>query len=175
MTNPRTALPAPVPSHPPEKGRRVPVNPLLPGFFPDPSVCRAGDQYCAASTRNMTVACREGWPSASRASASSRLSRRRRPGPYGCRVVYDEVALTEMPRRACRVGEQQPVQVQDQAVRGFGAGREQGPSAWRHDGAADDLARAVYEKVRALHLSMPSLADECPEWTGTRRAMGHER
>ena len=32
-------------------------------------------------------------------------------------------------------------------------------------GAADDLARTVYEKVRPLHLSLPPLADECPEWT----------
>jgi hypothetical protein len=32
-------------------------------------------------------------------------------------------------------------------------------------GAADDLARTVYEKVRRLHLSLPPLADECPEWT----------
>ena len=31
-------------------------------------------------------------------------------------------------------------------------------------GAADDLARIVYTKVRPLHLSLPSLADECPEW-----------
>jgi hypothetical protein len=31
-------------------------------------------------------------------------------------------------------------------------------------GAADDLARIVYTKVQALHLSLPSLADECPEW-----------
>ena len=31
-------------------------------------------------------------------------------------------------------------------------------------GAADDLAHAVYENVRSLHLSLPSLADECPEW-----------
>jgi hypothetical protein len=31
--------------------------------------------------------------------------------------------------------------------------------------AADDLARTVYEKVRRLHLSLPSLVDECPEWT----------
>ena len=31
-------------------------------------------------------------------------------------------------------------------------------------GAADDLARTVYEKVRPLHLSLPPLADECPEW-----------
>ena len=31
-------------------------------------------------------------------------------------------------------------------------------------GAADDLAREVYNKVRPLHLSLPSLADECPEW-----------
>ena len=31
-------------------------------------------------------------------------------------------------------------------------------------GAADDLARAVYMNVRSLHLSLPSLADECPEW-----------
>jgi hypothetical protein len=30
-------------------------------------------------------------------------------------------------------------------------------------GAVDDLARTVYEKVKSLHL--PSLADECPEWT----------
>ena len=32
-------------------------------------------------------------------------------------------------------------------------------------GAADDLARTVYEKVKSLYLSLPSLADECPEWT----------
>jgi hypothetical protein len=32
-------------------------------------------------------------------------------------------------------------------------------------GAADDLARTVYKKVRPLHLSLPSLAEECPEWT----------
>jgi hypothetical protein len=32
-------------------------------------------------------------------------------------------------------------------------------------GAADDLARTVYDKVRPLHLSLPPLADECPEWT----------
>ena len=31
-------------------------------------------------------------------------------------------------------------------------------------GAADDLAHAVYKNVRSLHLSLPSLADECPEW-----------
>jgi hypothetical protein len=31
-------------------------------------------------------------------------------------------------------------------------------------GAADDLARAVYEKVKRLHLTLPGLADECPEW-----------
>ena len=31
-------------------------------------------------------------------------------------------------------------------------------------GAADDLARMVYEKVKPLQLSLPSLADECPEW-----------
>jgi hypothetical protein len=31
-------------------------------------------------------------------------------------------------------------------------------------GAADDLARIVYAKVRPLRLSLPSLADECPEW-----------
>ena len=31
-------------------------------------------------------------------------------------------------------------------------------------GAADDLARIVYAKVRPLHLALPSLADECPEW-----------
>jgi hypothetical protein len=29
-------------------------------------------------------------------------------------------------------------------------------------GAADDLARIVYAKVKPLHLSLPSLADECP-------------
>ncbi len=32
-------------------------------------------------------------------------------------------------------------------------------------GAADDLAHTVYEKVKPLHLPLPSLADECPEWT----------
>jgi hypothetical protein len=31
-------------------------------------------------------------------------------------------------------------------------------------GAADDLARTVYKKVKSLRLSLPSLADECPEW-----------
>ena len=31
-------------------------------------------------------------------------------------------------------------------------------------GAADDLARIMYTKVKPLHLSLPSLADECPEW-----------
>ena len=31
-------------------------------------------------------------------------------------------------------------------------------------GAADDLARTVYKQVKSLHLSLPSLADECPEW-----------
>ncbi len=31
-------------------------------------------------------------------------------------------------------------------------------------GAADDLARMVYKKVKPLQLSLPSLADECPEW-----------
>jgi hypothetical protein len=31
-------------------------------------------------------------------------------------------------------------------------------------GAADDLARIAYAKVKPLHLSLPSLADECPEW-----------
>ncbi len=31
-------------------------------------------------------------------------------------------------------------------------------------GAADHLARTVYGKVKSLHLSLPSLADECPEW-----------
>jgi len=30
--------------------------------------------------------------------------------------------------------------------------------------AADDLARTVYAKVKSLHLALPSLADECPEW-----------
>ena len=32
-------------------------------------------------------------------------------------------------------------------------------------GAADDLAHMVYKKVKSLHLPLPSLADECPEWT----------
>ena len=31
-------------------------------------------------------------------------------------------------------------------------------------GAVDDLARTVYKKVKSLYLSLPSLADECPEW-----------
>jgi len=31
-------------------------------------------------------------------------------------------------------------------------------------GAADDLARTIYKKVKSLHLSLRSLADECPEW-----------
>jgi hypothetical protein len=31
-------------------------------------------------------------------------------------------------------------------------------------GAADDLARTVYGKVKSLHLSLPSLADQCPAW-----------
>jgi hypothetical protein len=31
-------------------------------------------------------------------------------------------------------------------------------------GAADDLARTVYARVKPLHLSLHSLADECPEW-----------
>jgi hypothetical protein len=31
-------------------------------------------------------------------------------------------------------------------------------------GAADDLAHIVYAKVKSLHLSLPSLADECSEW-----------
>jgi len=31
-------------------------------------------------------------------------------------------------------------------------------------GAADDLARTVHRNVKSLHLSLPSLADECPEW-----------
>lgn len=31
-------------------------------------------------------------------------------------------------------------------------------------GAADDLARMVYKKVKPLDLVLPSLADECPEW-----------
>jgi len=30
--------------------------------------------------------------------------------------------------------------------------------------SADDLARAVYNKLRPLRLSLPSLAEECPEW-----------
>ncbi len=32
-------------------------------------------------------------------------------------------------------------------------------------GTADDLAHMVYKKVKSLHLPLPSLADECPEWT----------
>ena len=32
-------------------------------------------------------------------------------------------------------------------------------------GAADDLARMVSKRVKALRLSLPSLADECPEGT----------
>jgi hypothetical protein len=31
-------------------------------------------------------------------------------------------------------------------------------------GAADDLARTVYKKVKPLHLALPPLAGECPEW-----------
>jgi hypothetical protein len=31
-------------------------------------------------------------------------------------------------------------------------------------GAADDLARMVYKKVKPLHLLLPPLADECPAW-----------
>jgi hypothetical protein len=31
-------------------------------------------------------------------------------------------------------------------------------------GAADDLARMVSKKVKPLHLLLPSLAEECPEW-----------
>lgn len=31
-------------------------------------------------------------------------------------------------------------------------------------GAADDLVRMVYKKVKPLHLLLPSLADEWPEW-----------
>ena len=31
-------------------------------------------------------------------------------------------------------------------------------------GAVDGLARTVYGKVNSLHLPLPSLADECPEW-----------
>ena len=31
-------------------------------------------------------------------------------------------------------------------------------------GTADDLAHMVYKKVKSLHLPLPSLADECPEW-----------
>jgi hypothetical protein len=31
-------------------------------------------------------------------------------------------------------------------------------------GAADDLARMVYEKLKPLHLVLPSLTDECPEF-----------
>jgi hypothetical protein len=31
-------------------------------------------------------------------------------------------------------------------------------------GAADDLARIVYAKAKSLHLSLPALMDECPEW-----------
>jgi hypothetical protein len=33
-------------------------------------------------------------------------------------------------------------------------------------GAADDLARVMYKTVKGLQLSLPSLADECPEWEG---------
>lgn len=32
-------------------------------------------------------------------------------------------------------------------------------------GAADELARTAYTMVKSLHLSLPSLTDECPEWT----------
>jgi hypothetical protein len=42
-------------------------------------------------------------------------------------------------------------------------------------GAADGLARTVYEKVRPLHLSLPPLADECPEWTWYEESWGHEQ
>jgi hypothetical protein len=31
-------------------------------------------------------------------------------------------------------------------------------------GASDELARVVYKRVKPLWLSLPSLADECPEW-----------
>jgi hypothetical protein len=31
-------------------------------------------------------------------------------------------------------------------------------------GAADHLASTVYKKVKSLHLSLPSLGDECPAW-----------
>jgi hypothetical protein len=30
----------------------------------------------------------------------------------------------------------------------------------------------MYEKVRPLHLSLPSLADECPEWTWYEESYG---
>ena len=39
-------------------------------------------------------------------------------------------------------------------------------------GAADDLARTVYKKVRPLHLSLPSLAEECPEWAWYEESEG---
>lgn len=31
-------------------------------------------------------------------------------------------------------------------------------------GAVDDLAHTVYKKVKSHHVSLPGLADECPEW-----------
>ena len=31
--------------------------------------------------------------------------------------------------------------------------------------AVDDLARTVYKALRAAHLTLPALTDECPEWT----------
>jgi hypothetical protein len=31
--------------------------------------------------------------------------------------------------------------------------------------AVDDLARTVYQALRAAHLTLPALTDECPEWT----------
>ena len=42
-------------------------------------------------------------------------------------------------------------------------------------GAADDLAHTVYKRVKSLHLSLPSLADECPEWAGRTGTAGSNR
>jgi hypothetical protein len=38
--------------------------------------------------------------------------------------------------------------------------------------AADDLAHTVYKKVKPLHVSLPGLADECPEWTWYEESYG---
>jgi len=32
-------------------------------------------------------------------------------------------------------------------------------------GAVDETARMVYRKLKELHLSLPALTDECPEWS----------